>query len=305
VLGFPVRRPGTNRASLRSSSALRRRLVVGVLTLLALALITLSFGESEDGPMHSVEEAASTVIRPFQVAAERVASPFRDAYGWTSDLIDAKGEAERLRRENQVLEQQLIQNESALRELVQLRALFEYARGPEFPTDYSYKAAAVVAHQPYAFRRQIVVAVGVNDGVELNAPVVTNDGLVGQVTRIFSNRARVTLITDEQSAVAAIDLRSDARGIVSHGRGTGDTLILDFVSKKEVVKEGDEVITAGSTTAELASLYPRGIRIGEVTSVGQTDTDPYKQVQIEPYVDLSALHSVLVLIPKNEQVSGP
>jgi rod shape-determining protein MreC len=305
VLGFPVRRPGTTRASLRSSSALRRRLVVGVLTLLALALITLSFGESEDGPMHSVEEAASTVVRPFQVAAERVASPFRDAYGWTSDLIDAKGEADRLRRENQILSQQVIQNESALRENVQLRALLEYARGPEFPRDYRYRAAEVVGHAPSAFRQAIVVAVGMNDGVQLNAPVVTNDGLVGQVTRVFSNRARVTLITDEQSAVSAIDLRSDATGIVRHGRGAGDTLIFDFVSKKEVVKKDDEIVTAGSTTSELASLYPRGIRIGEVTSVGQTDTDPYKQVQIEPYVDVSSLRSVLVLIPENELVSGP
>ena len=144
-----------------------------------------------------------------------------------------------------------------------------------------------------------------NDGVQLNAPVVTNDGLVGQVTRVFSSRARVTLITDEQSAVAAIDLRSDATGIVRHGRGSGDTLVLDFVSKKEVVKEGDEVVTAGSTTSDLASLYPRGIRVGVVTSVGQTDTDPYKQVQVEPYVDTSTLRSVLVLVPKTPQVSGP
>ncbi len=279
--------------------------MVGVLTLLALALITLTFGESDEGPMHTVEEAASTVVRPFQVAAERVASPFRDAYGWASDLTGAKGDAERLRAENQVLRQQVIQNESALRENVQLRALLDYSSGPEFPDDYSYRAAEVVSHAPNAFRQQIVVAVGMNDGVQLNAPVVTNDGLVGQVTRVFSSRARVTLITDEQSAVAAIDLRSDATGIVRHGRGSGETLVLDFVSKKEVVKEGDEVVTAGSTTSDLASLYPRGIRVGAVTSVGQTDTDPYKQVQVEPYVDTSSLRSVLVLVPKTPQVSGP
>ena len=60
-----------------------------------------------------------------------------------------------------------------------------------------------------------------------------------------------------------------------------------------------------STTADLGSLYPRGIKVGVVTSVGQTDTDPYKQVQVEPYVDTSSLHSVLVLVPENELVSGP
>ena len=144
-----------------------------------------------------------------------------------------------------------------------------------------------------------------NDGVRLNAPVVTNDGLVGQVTRVFSSRARVTLITDEQSAVSAIDLRTDATGIVRHGRGAGDTLILDFVSKKEFVKRGDEIITAGSTTADLGSLYPRGIRVGVVTSVGQTDTDPYKQVQVEPYVDTRRCTRCSCSSPENEAVSGP
>ena len=163
----------------------------------------------------------------------------------------------------------------------------------------------MVARSPRAFQQGIVVAVGMNQGVRVNAPVVTNDGLVGQVTRVFSTRARVTLITDEQSAVSAIDLRTDATGIVRHGRGSGDTLILDFVSKKEFVKKGDEIVTAGSTSADLGSLYPRGIRVGVVTSVGQTDTDPYKQVQVEPYVDTSSLHSVLVLVPATETATGP
>lgn len=305
VLGFPVRRPATSRASLRSSSALKRRIVVGVLALLALALITLSFRESQDGPMHSVEQTASAVVRPFQVAVERVARPFRDAYGWASDVMDAKGDAEKLRSENQVLRQQVIQNESALRENVRLRALLHYARGPEFPRDYGYLAAEVVGRAPNAFQQEIVVAVGMNDGVRLNAPVVTNDGLVGLVTRVFSNRARVTLITDEQSAVSAVDLRTDADGIVRHGRGAGDTLVLDRVAKQEFVKEGDEIVTAGWRSDGFSSLYPRGIRIGVVTSVGQTDTDLYQQVQVEPYADTSSLHSVLVLLPKDRQAQEP
>jgi rod shape-determining protein MreC len=305
VLGFSTRRSVPSRSTLRTSSVLRRRLVVGLLALLALALITLSFRESDNGPMHSAEQAASTVVRPFQVAVERVARPFRDAYGWTSDLFTAKGEADRLRRENQVLNQQVIQNESSLRENVRLRALLQYVHGPEFPRDFSYIAAEVVATPPTAFQQEIVIPVGMNQGVRLNAPVVTNDGLVGHVTRVFSNRARVTLITDEQSAVSAVDLRTDAAGIVEHGRGAGDTLVLSQVAPEEVVKKGDEIVTAGWQAGGLRSLYPKAIRIGVVTSVGLTNTDLYQQVQIEPYVDLSSLHSVLVLIPKTPEAAGP
>lgn len=279
--------------------------MVGVLALLALALITVSFRESESGPLHDAQEAASTALHPFQVGVERVARPFRDAYGWTASLFDARAEAERLRRENQVLSQQVIQNESALQQNVELRALLDYVNGPEFPSDFDYKAAEVLSRTPAAFRQEIVVSAGANHGVRPNAPVVTNDGLAGRVTRVFSRTSRVTLITDEQSAVAAIDLRTGAGGIVEHGSGSGDTLVLGRVTKNEFVRAGDEIVTAGSTSTDFESLYPRGIRIGRVTSVGQTDTDLYQQVQIEPYVDVSSLSSVLVLIEKEPEATAP
>ena len=110
MLGFPVRRPASN-ASLRNSSALRRRIVVGVLAVLALALITVSFRSSDDGPVNGAHDAAATVLHPFQVAVERVARPFRDAWGWSSDLVHARSEAERLQDEVRSLRQQVVQNE--------------------------------------------------------------------------------------------------------------------------------------------------------------------------------------------------
>jgi rod shape-determining protein MreC len=58
-------------------------------------------------------------------------------------------------------------------------------------------------------------------------------------------------------------------------------------------------VTAGWRAGDLDSLYPKGIPIGEVTSVGLTDTDLYQQVQVDPYVDFGSLQAVLVLIPKD------
>jgi len=98
--------------------------------------------------------------------------------------------------------------------------------------------------------------------------------------------------------VSAVDLRTGAEGIVLHARGTRETLVLDRVRKQDVVRLGDEVVTAGWSTAGLTSLYPKGIPIGKVTSVGQTDTDLFQQVQVDPYVDFGGLDAVLVLVPK-------
>jgi rod shape-determining protein MreC len=278
--------------------------VVGVLVLLALALITASFRESESGPLHDAQAAASSALRPFQVAVERVARPFRDAYGWTADLFHAKSEAERLREENQVLRQQVVQNESALHQNVELRALLDYRNGPEFPSGYGSLVTEVVSTAPRAFQQEIVVAVGAEDGVVRNAPVITNDGLVGQVTRVFSRTARVTLISDEESFVSAEDVRSGATGIVRHG-GAGETLVFARVDKEDVVKEGDEIITSGWRADGLSSLYPRNIPIGEVTSVGLTSNDLYQQIQIRPYVDTSSLHSVIVLVDRSGRSQAP
>jgi rod shape-determining protein MreC len=133
--------------------------------------------------------------------------------------------------------------------------------------------------------------------VVLNAPVVTADGLVGTVTRVTESAARVRLLTDEQSAVSAVDLRTRAAGIIRHGP-SGDSLVLDRVGKKETVKQGDEIVTAGWRAGQLASLYPRGIKIGEVTFVGRLDADLYQQVLVVSGVDFSALDSVIVLVSK-------
>ena len=58
-------------------------------------------------------------------------------------------------------------------------------------------------------------------------------------------------------------------------------------------------VTAGWRTGRLESLYPKGIQIGRVTSVGQADTDLYKQVQVEPFADVGSLDAVIVLVPKD------
>jgi rod shape-determining protein MreC len=110
----------------------------------------------------------------------------------------------------------------------------------------------------------------------------------------------VTLLSDEQLAVSALDVKSNATGVVRHGRASAATLILDRVPKEQVVEVGDTVVTAGWRSNKLASLYPKGIQIGKVTSVGQTDTDPYKQVQVTPFASLSSLDAVLVLVRKDE-----
>jgi rod shape-determining protein MreC len=298
AIGTPVRRPAASTQSTRASALVRRRAVVLTLSLLSLALVTVYFRESDSGVLHGFQSTGAAILRPFEVGAERVASPFRDATGWFGGLLDAKSENKRLKEEVERLRQQGILSESYARENAQLKALLRYRQGPRFPDDYRAVSARVIARAPTQFEQQIVVSAGKNDGIAKHDAVVAGEGLVGEVTKVASNVAQVTLLTDESSAVSAIDVRTNAAGIVEHSES--GSLVLDRVTKDQVVEPGEVVVTSGFRSGALTSLYPRGIPIGVVTSSGQSDTDIYKHIQLDPFVDFSKLEAVIVLVKKPE-----
>lgn len=297
ALGSSVQRSASQPYPSQKSSALKRRIVVGVLVVLALALITVSFRASG---LTALQDTGATVLRPFQVASDRVARPFQDAYDWFAGLVHAKSENAALRKQVDALRNQAFRNQQAVQENTMLRAELRYVDGPRFPQDYDYVATSVIAPPQSRFDQTMVIDAGSNFGIRRDDPVVTPDGLVGRVTRVGKTVSQVMLLSDESSAVSASDQNHPgATGIVKHGQGGGDTLILDRVDKSQTVAVGDPVITQGSPgNGLLPSIYPRGIAIGSVTSVGQNDTDLYKQIQVQPFVDFSSLRSVLVLVPK-------
>jgi rod shape-determining protein MreC len=269
---------------------------VGGLALLSLVLITISFRSTALDP---VEGYGASALRPFEVAANRISHPFRDAAGWATDLAHAKSENERLKHEVAVLRRHQSEWQIALSENADLRKKLGYRDSRRFPSDFESVSARVLTNPSATFDQTITIAAGAKDGISAYDVVVTEDGLVGQVTKVFNSITKVQLITDPDSAVRAVDAAHiTTLGILEHGSGSG-SLLLDRVTKDKQVEVGDRIVTAGSPGADqLPSLYPRGISIGTVTSVGQNDTDLFKQIQVQPFVDLTSLESVLVLIPR-------
>jgi rod shape-determining protein MreC len=303
ALGSPVRRSVAPSYTSRTAGPLKRRLVVGLLVLVSLAMITVYFRESPNGGLHDFQSAVASAMRPFEIGAHRVSQPFRDAYGWTADLFHAKSENERLREELERYRQEATLGAEALRQNEQLSQLLDYQRGPNFPRDFppdQQVVASVLQNPAGEFEQKIVITAGSNNGVKLDDAVITEDGLVGHITKVMRDTALVTLLTDEESAVTArvqrpVRSRQTAPvGILRHGEGSG--LVLDSVHKDKVVEPGDRVVTAGRQHPRLASLFPRGIQIGVVTSVSQGDIDPFKNVQVTPNVDFDSLDTVLVLV---------
>jgi rod shape-determining protein MreC len=283
--------------SSRSATAVKRRIVAGVLVLVSLVLITVYFRESASGGLHGVQSTGASVLRPFEVGADRVAAPFRDSYGWVAGLIHAKSENARLRAQLDQLLSQRIQNANAAQQVEEYRRQLKYVGLPRFPQDYDYVATDVMSRSPSEFQQQIGIAAGSSSGIRVNDPVVTPDGLVGKVSKVAGHSAQVTLLTDANLDVSAIDVQSQGTGLVSHGEGPS-TLTLDRVQKSQVLHEGDTVVTQGWKFGPLSSLYPYGIPIGTVSGATNSEVDLYWNAQVAPFVHFDSLHSVLVLVPK-------
>jgi len=268
-----------------------------VLVLVSLGLITVYFRESSEGPLHAAQRIGVSVLMPFEVAGERVARPFRDGWTWFSDLLDAKEENDELREENKRIRASLIELQTAQREGAIQTQIAEYIAGPDFPADFEPVVARIIGRPPSPYQQEVNVSAGSADGIRENAPVVTEEGLVGRVTDVTDSTALITLITDQSSSVSAVVLETGAAGVVRHG-ASSSSLVLDRVEKDELVSESNTVITAGWTTEQFESLFPRGIPIGIVESVGQQDVDLFKRIQIAPLVDFDSLSMVIVLREK-------
>jgi rod shape-determining protein MreC len=296
VLASSVQRSKPTPYPSRARSALIRRAIVVGLVIVALTLITISFRSPTAGALHDVQGVGSTVLRPFQVAATRIAQPFRDAYDYVHGLANARAENQRLKRENQALRAKDLQRAAQAAELPSVLRLLHFVQGPTFPGGFDAVNTAVISPTGGPFAHSLAIEAGSADGVRLDSPVVSGVGLVGIVSSVFPHTAKVTLLTDPDSFVSALDPGTGVRGMVH--TGPGGTLILDQVQKTRRVKDGDKLVTAGTHNARYPDLYPYGIPIGTVTAVSATDTSTFLQVQVQPFADLGSLEAVGVLVPK-------
>jgi rod shape-determining protein MreC len=127
---------------------------------------------------------------------------------------------------------------------------------------------------------------------------LSGKGLVGKVIAVTTNSAQVQLITDPQSSAAALVQSTRAEGIVE-GTVSG-SLIMDYVERDQLVEAKQVVITSG-----LGGLFPKGIPVGVVMSVGEEDVNIYKQIEVQPFVNFLTLEEVLVILSSGPTTDQP
>ncbi len=176
-------------------------------------------------------------------------------------------------------------------ELHQLRAVKklaerEYLSAITGPMLFSCKPASVIHRNIRFFTSTLIVNQGTMDGVAINQPVLSGDGLVGRVIAANLFAAEVELLTDPLAAAGAMPENSRLQCVV---RGADSNLLnLDFVSLSNPVSIGEMVYTSGTD-----GIYPKELPIGKIVSI--TEGSVYQNIKVEPAVDFSRLEEVLII----------
>jgi rod shape-determining protein MreC len=275
----------------------RRRAILGLLVGLSLTLLTVYFEEAVGGSLHALQRGAQETLEPIQIGAGRAFEPVRDVAGWTRDTLAAKGENDDLRREVSALRRELARAQTDRRDVAQLRGLESLTRREGFPDGVEMVTARVISRSPTQWYAAVGIDKGRKDGVRVDQPVIGPDGLLGKVSQVTRSTARITLITDQTSAVSAQVVPDGATGVVKPEYGRPDDLLLDYIERGRGLDEGDVVVTSGFRSATLESLFPRGIPIGTVTRVEPNELELYQRVHVRPFADLRRFDFVQVLQP--------
>jgi rod shape-determining protein MreC len=276
----------------------RRRAVLALLVALSLFLLTAYFGESSGGGLHAVQRGALEVLAPIQEGANKALKPFRDLFGWFGDTLDAQDERDRLRRERDALRTEVAKLQVQNRELEQLGGLQEMNTTGGLER-YDPIQARVYQRSPSTWYQTVTINKGSSDGVAVDDPVVNGQGLVGKVKSVSDGNAVVMLLTDQDFGVSALAPRRGEPGSITPIPGAGGDLLFDLVDNAVEIRKGDLVVTAGTSSQRLPSVYPRSILIGTVKRVDIGEGELDRRIHVEPAADLLRLDIVQVLTAPN------
>ncbi len=158
-------------------------------------------------------------------------------------------------------------------------------------------AAQVIGSSGSEQSRSLYIDKGENDGLKPDMAVITADGIVGKVLRVYGSTSLVLLINDQTSGVGALLDRTRLQGIL---RGTpAGEVMLEKVMSDENVPVGEQVLTSGGD-----GIFPKGLLVGRVTKAAP-GSDLFLSIHVRPAADLSRLEEVLVVTKIDERQALP
>ena len=241
------------------------------------------------GVNNSVKTIIGDVFSPFQEGIYGIKEALSGYSKYFSDMNDLIEENAALKDELADLKEKL--NDATLTEEENKR-LRDYISVKEAHEDFELMEALIIGAEGNNYRSVIKINRGSDNGIKVNMPVIVAGGLVGAVSEVGSNWANVRVICEWSSGVGAYISRSGEIGILQGDVTYRDDGVcrLEYLDADADIKIGDTVYTSGS-----GSVYPGGLLIGKVSSVGIDEYSRSKVATVTCEVDFDSLNYVMVV----------
>ena len=268
------------------------------MTVLCVTVMFLSFTFNLSvGPLNAV---AGYVFVPMQKGINAVG-------GWMSEKADNLKNLNDVMQKNEELQAQVDELTAELNtikleqyDLDNYRALLEL--DDKYPS-YKKVAANVIGKDSGNWFNTFIIDKGSKDGIEKDMNVIAGSGLVGIVTDVAPNYAKVKSIIDDTSSVSGMDLATSdnciIRGNLQMMNENQEIELSDLKDTDDQVQAGDQIVTS-----YISDKYLQGILIGYIKDVSVDSNNLTKSGTITPVVDFEHIQEVLVILDKKEDVSG-
>lgn len=234
------------------------------------------------------------------MVVQGVLTPLRTGVSILTDkaeqLYDYIYKFEQLEADNASLREQLSQIQSDNRDAAsikrendRLRKLLELRK--ENP-DYQLVDAYIITWDSNDWSYSFTINRGSGAGIETGMCAITESGeVVGVITEVGSNYSVIKSVLDSSLDISAIIASSGYAGMVRGSYATGQLgmLRMDYLPSGAVIRNNDQVVTAGST------VYPRNLILGYVVDAGINDNGIAKYAILKPAADISSLEQVFIL----------
>lgn len=259
-----------------------------IITIIILILIVIfSNGDSDNS---FFENVASNLVMPIQNGLTYLKNKMSGNHTFFTDINNLQEENKKLKQEKSELEQSLRELENVK---TQNETLKEYLDLTEKYGEYKTIPGYVINKDISNYSKTIIINIGKKDGVEEGMTVIGDAGLVGHVVSITDSTAKVQTIIDTASSVSC-SMSTTKDSIVC--KGTLDdksSLKAMYIPTDANIIQGDSIETSG-----LGGIYPKGIHIGTVKKVTNTQNMTDRYALVETAIDFDKLDTVLVITNK-------
>lgn len=282
----------------KSKFVLPAKYLLLVLSGVCIVIMLLSFTLNiSGGPLNA---AAGYVFIPMQEGINKIGIWVTDKADNLKNLSDVMAENEQLRAKIDELTTELNSVKLEQYELDNLRTLYELDQ--KYPS-YEKVAANVIGKSSGNWFHTFTIDKGSNDGIEVDMNVIAGSGLVGIVTDVGPNYAKVTSIINDTSKVSGMVTTTSDNLVVSGSlQSMNENMVIEFNNLND--RDGKVAVNDPVVTSAVSSVYQQGILIGYISSIETDSNNLTRSGTITPAVDFEHLEEVLVILNKKQQIDN-